>query len=497
MKTKPNSIFTTASHLRGLFLPTIALVFGGSSAFGQNRAWVGATDANWGTASNWNAAAVPTTSTSALFNGAGNGNTIINFGGANRVADRLLFLTDPAAYTFTNAPQLTITIPSANGESIGIRAGVTTSQDLSGIVQIRPSGTSGTFFVKNEGSGTLTLPTWIGQADRTYTVDFAGSGLIEVKGAGIQARQNNNFISVTKNDAGTLVIHGGGTVDTTDTDQGRYNGTTTINAGVLRVRHDFALGSTAGGTTVASGAALELQETTASANLSVGELITLNGDGISNNGALRNRSGDNTLTGAITLASHSRIHSDADTLTIQNAITGNFNLTLGGAGTVTLAGTGANASTYTGATTVSAGTLLVTGQLGATKVTVGDNALVGGGGTLGGDLHFETGAKLVFSQTETLKVNGTTVSFDDFSIANLAGFSNALPVGTYFLLGGTATVDSTNLANLGLGNAYVMGDTGKQAYFQTGSLNLVVIPEPSAALLGGLGLLALLRRRRP
>jgi hypothetical protein len=32
-------------------------------------------------------------------------------------------------------------------------------------------------------------------------------------------------------------------------------------------------------------------------------------------------------------------------------------------------------------------------------------------------------------------------------------------------------------------------------YFTQGSLNVVVIPEPRAALLGGLGLLALLRRR--
>ena len=56
----------------------------------------------------------------------------------------------------------------------------------------------------------------------------------------------------------------------------------------------------------------------------------------------------------------------------------------------------------------------------------------------------------------------------------------------------------SNVSNFGSGNAYDLG--GKSAYFQTdinnSSLNLVVIPEPRAALLGGLGLLALLRRRR-
>jgi hypothetical protein len=45
-------------------------------------------------------------------------------------------------------------------------------------------------------------------------------------------------------------------------------------------------------------------------------------------------------------------------------------------------------------------------------------------------------------------------------------------------------------------NAASVG-TGRSACFQNGSLQVVVIPEPRAALLGGLGVLMLLRRRRP
>lgn len=157
----------TAFRINQAFaLTAIGLVFGGSNAFGQ---WLGTSDANWGTTTNWVSGAVPASNTSALFNGAGNGNTNISFGGTNRVANRLLFLTAPAAYAFQNAPQLTITIPSSNNESVGIRAGVTTSQDLSGIALLRPTGTSGTFFVKNEGSGTLTLGAWMGQANANHT----------------------------------------------------------------------------------------------------------------------------------------------------------------------------------------------------------------------------------------------------------------------------------------------------------------------------------------
>lgn len=56
-------------------------------------------------------------------------------------------------------------------------------------------------------------------------------------------------------------------------------------------------------------------------------------------------------------------------------------------------------------------------------------------------------------------------------------------------------IDFANVANLGAGNAVSIGG-GKFAYLEQGSLQLVVIPEPAAALLSGLGLLFLLRRRR-
>ncbi len=69
--------------------------------------------------------------------------------------------------------------------------------------------------------------------------------------------------------------------------------------------------------------------------------LTLNGSGISNGGALRNISGNNSYAGLITQASASRINSDSGTLTLDvasgNAITGTYNLTFGGAGNITVA----------------------------------------------------------------------------------------------------------------------------------------------------------------
>jgi hypothetical protein len=66
----------------------------------------------------------------------------------------------------------------------------------------------------------------------------------------------------------------------------------------------------------------------------------------------------------------------------------------------------------------------------------------------------------------------------------------------YTVLSTTQTFGSGDIDNFGFTNRVTVGSLGREAYFQNGSLQVIVIPEPSAALLGGLGMLALLRRRR-
>ena len=167
--------------------------------------------------------------------------------------------------------------------------------------------------------------------------------------------------TLTKLGTGTLVLSGVNT----------YAGITTLTAGVIRVQSNAALGTTAGGTTVASGAAIEIDGT----GLLVAEPITsLIGTGVGAAGALRNLANANTWSGNITMALASRINSDAGTLTISGAIAGAFGLTVGGfgdttiggvigtvAGTLTKDGTGtltlSAVNTYSGVTTISTGTL--------------------------------------------------------------------------------------------------------------------------------------------
>jgi hypothetical protein len=154
---------------------------------------------------------------------------------------------------------------------------------------------------------------------------------------------------------------------------------------------------------------------------------------------------------------------------------------------------------------VSAGTLLVTGTLGtagasATDVSVAADATVGGTGTISGNLSLAATSLLrVVDINDPLTVAGTVTLGTGFGIANLRSVDwDNLELNTkYTLIDGTSTAFSTsNIANFGLANAVAVGGAGRTAYFDNGSLALYVIPEPAATLLGGLGALALLRRRR-
>ena len=268
-------------------------------------------------------------------------------------------------------------------------------------------------------------------------------------------------------------------------DANTFTGSTTVNANATAIaKNAQAFGTTAGGVTVTSGGRIQLN-----GGVSIGtEALTLNGTGISGSGALQNTGGNNTWGGAITLASATRINSDSGTLTLDvssgNAIAGSQDLTLGGAGDITIndpiaTGTGtltkdgsgtltlSNTNTYTGATEVKAGTLVVNGnQSGATgKVTVASGAMLAGTGTVGGATTVNgtlaptatagnSGDPLAFSSTLAFD-SGTTDLFSWTLNAATTDPGNSSNQGTYGQVAVTGAVSGTSVFTVVLGtNAF-------------------------------------------
>ena len=264
---------------------------------------------------------------------------------------------------------------------------------------------------------------------------------------------NTGATSITKNGSGTWVLSGNNT----------YTGATTINAGALNIQHANALGSTAGNTTVASGAALQLQ-----GSISVGaEALTLSGNGVSNDGALRNISGTNSYAGNITLGAAARINSDSGLLTLSGNLSGTQNLAVGGEGNITVSGiigtsTGslvkdgngtltlsAN-NTYSGTTTINSGTLTLSGNgtLGTSTITLTGGTLDLGGKSLTNTFGSLTGGTL---SNGTLTNNGGNYDLQNGTVsAVLAGTNgvNKTGSGTVTLTGAT-TFNGTTTVNSG------------------------------------------------
>ena len=212
-------------------------------------------------------------------------------------------------------------------------------------------------------------------------------------------------MTLTKTGAGTQILSGANT----------YTGSTTVSAGNLTISNSSALGGTGSGTTVANGAALQIQ-----GDIVVGaEALNLAGSGFSNAGALRNLSGTNSLAGAITLAGATTIGSDAGALTLSGGISGTQNLTLTGAGNTTISGAIATstgtltkngsgtatlsaANTYSGSTTINAGTLNAAAANAAGSTS---NIIINNGGS------FLVTADDAIGTNTGIELNGGTLAF--------------------------------------------------------------------------------------
>lgn len=205
-------------------------------------------------------------------------------------------------------------------------------------------------------------------------------------------------------------------------------------------------------------------------------------------------------------------------------ITGNIALIKSGSASLTLSGT----NTYTGTTTVNAGTLVINGNISTSSTTVGNGAALAGTGTTG-PLSISNGGTLAPGNSAgTLTVSGDlglndssllSFEFNPFDMTVGGGINDLVSVAGNFTLNGLLNVSATSGSFTGLtsGSWRLFNYTGTLTdnllvlnslpsldpgyswdldSSTSGQVNLIIVPEPNAALLGGLGMLALLRRRR-
>ncbi|MDP4625607.1 MAG: autotransporter-associated beta strand repeat-containing protein [Akkermansiaceae bacterium] len=423
---------------------------------------------------------------------AGSGSAIsIDTNGENVTFGTALANTNTGGLTKTGAGQLDIRMGNSYTGTTTINGGtlkLTNTADLGGF------GSSN--FNINNGSS-LVISSAVGGANRTtvnngttFTFGSTGGGSIVYDG-GTHLWQNSNGKFVTTGGAqNTVSSNNGGFINPQNNN--------TVEFDVADGTDDIDLlvsVTTVSGNILKGGAGT--MSMTSNSTLGGGSnpgLLTITAGTFDIGGAARLR----TAGAGLGVVSSDIVndgtfkHSSSAVQELAGIISGSGGIIQDGSGDLTLSGS----NSYTGATTVSSGTLFVNGSLGATDVSVASGAILGGTGSIAGTLDFDGASFLNIVDIGTaLAVTGNVTFGSGFGINNLTGWDlESTAADTYTLISGS-NIDFTNLDNVGLANAVTLGN-GNKAYFQNGSLQLVIIPEPSVALLSALGVLALFRRRR-
>lgn len=170
---------------------------------------------------------------------------------------------------------------SVSGNAVTLTGGITAGTDSTGAA----------------GSVTLGLPLALGS---NQAVDVASGWPLTLSGV------VSGAANLERTGAGTLVL----------TTANTCTGSTTVTAGTLRTSAATGLGSSVSGTTVASGAALQVL-----GDITTPEPLTLNGSG-GGAGALQSLSGTNQLSGTVSLESAATIGVNAGQLTVSGVVSG-------------------------------------------------------------------------------------------------------------------------------------------------------------------------------
>lgn len=322
-----------------------------------------------------------------------------------------------------------------------------------GVLQIAANGNLGTAAgpVTLDG-GTLRCTASAVLSGRPFAITASGgscdvtAGVCEIDGALSGSGQ------LVKAGSGTLVLSGA---------NAPYTGPIQVAAGMLGSRSANALGSSAAGTTVAEGAALEL-----SGSFTSSEPLSLAGTGIASGGVLISASGTQTMSGAIGLVQTTQpvgiVVASGGTLTLSGTVTGAGGLGKAGAGALVL---GSAANAFTGQVTVLAGSI---GVADSDRLGNAANEVLLNGGTLTALASFTSASRVV-----RIGISGGTIDTGAGLSVSLPAIDTA-PLQALTLAGtGSLTLSNSGTATLAgplLGTAALnKGGTGDLLITNTGN----------------------------
>jgi autotransporter-associated beta strand protein len=341
---------------------------------------------------------------------------------------------------------------TAGNTVIGTGATLDVRATVAEPLNIRGTGVGGNGALISSTTGAVS-----GTVTQAAASSIGGNGNLTISGV-----VSGNF-TLTKVGTGTLTLSGTNT----------YTSATVISAGTLVANNAAALGTNAGGVTIASGATLDVRN-----NIST-EAISVSGAGVGGNGALISGSGTGTVGGTVTMTGATTIGGPG-TLNINGNLVGAFPLTKVGTGTTALSGT----NTFS-ALAVSAGTVRLAREASLPAASRTDtNLVVNSGATLA----FNVGGTNEFTAASIQTLSGLGTMTGGFQNGSFLGFdaSNA-PLGTFTY---SNPITNTNgganvigVASLGTGIVRLSGANTYTGPTQVRSGSLVFVNP--AALYGG------------
>lgn len=419
----------------------------------------------------------------------GGGGLTIGATAASTVGNATVRLTGDDQMTVTATSDLVINAGGTldmNGHTLTVNTlGGFFGSTVTGAGTLTLNRTSGTLVFSGINTLSTTLQiTTVASTSALRTVQLTNvADLLTISGSITESTGVAGLISKTS--PGTLILSG----------DNSYTGLTTVSAGILNIRSATALGTIANGTSVTSGATLQIQggiTTLAEALTLAGGSGFVGGNGLNiQTGALVNVSGVNNYAGQLTLSTSAvTISSDNGTLNLTNegTITGaDIGLILAGAGdgsissiigtttgTLTKNGTGTwtlkGVNTSTGAITINAGTLkLGDGTTGSWSSTPGLTYTGSGTFEYVGIATPGTqalGALALTSGSGVLKVAATATGTNALTFSSLAtpaagsGLNIISPANTSVTITGTSNINGILNARITFNGADFAASTG-------------------------------------